>query len=155
MSTLKAKKKNDSNPVEEGAIFFETKDERDVYEGEMVDGIPHGKGKMTYKKGTVVEGIFENGNLKEMISEKKFVIKQPDDRQLEKVKSNKKSSVEPESNLFRNIAIGTAGLGIAGISYYMLNRKKSRRKSVSSSAVNRPSKHRRRSKRRNKNKISL
>jgi hypothetical protein len=124
---------------EEGIIFFEKTDtdNREKYDGELLNEKPHGKGELTYKNGTIVTGIFENGILKEVLYEKK-----------------------PEkSNLFRNLAIGTAGVGIAGLSYYMWKRSKSRRKSISPSESNRSSKRRwsklRRSKRRHKNKMSL
>jgi hypothetical protein len=35
----------------------------DVYDGEFRDAEPHGIGKMTYKDGRVVEGIWENGEI--------------------------------------------------------------------------------------------
>ena len=36
-------------------------DDGSVYEGETLNGKPHGKGKMTYKDGRVEEGNWENG----------------------------------------------------------------------------------------------
>ena len=34
-----------------------------IYEGEWVNGMPHGKGKLYLSKGKVVEGIWEKGEL--------------------------------------------------------------------------------------------
>lgn len=32
-----------------------------LYEGEAINGVPNGQGKLTYKDGTVYEGAFANG----------------------------------------------------------------------------------------------
>ena len=36
-----------------------------VYTGEIKDGLPHGKGTMTYPDGSKHEGIWKNGELVE------------------------------------------------------------------------------------------
>ena len=35
--------------------------EDDVYEGNILEGVRHGKGKLTKKDGTVQEGIWNSG----------------------------------------------------------------------------------------------
>jgi ribosomal protein S20 len=38
-----------------------------VYEGDVVNGIPHGKGKVTYADGRTIEGNWKNGKFLEML----------------------------------------------------------------------------------------
>ena len=43
-----------------GTIDFEN---GDVYTGEFKDSLRHGRGKMTYKDGRIVEGIWRKGKI--------------------------------------------------------------------------------------------
>lgn len=123
---------------EEGVIFYDKNDKRNVYTGEILKGVPHGKGRLEYKDGKVEEGHFDNGVFK------KDSEKEKTDKKDDKPDQKDEKSEEPKSsNLLRNIALGTAGLGVAGVAYYMMKKK---RKSISSSG----SSNRRRSARRSK-----
>jgi len=58
--------------------FWEMPDD-ELYEGELKDGKPHGKGKYSFSDGMIKEGIFENGQIKKTIKEylyRDFVKKQ-------------------------------------------------------------------------------
>jgi hypothetical protein len=78
-----------------------------------------GKGKLTYHDGSVFEGEFHNG---------KPVLKEEPEKKEEPVSSS------PKSNLMRNFAISAAGLGVAGVAYYMSKQKTKKSQSSSSSS---------------------
>ena len=40
-------------------------DEGKIYDGEWLNGEPHGQGRLFVSKGKIIEGIWKNGNLSE------------------------------------------------------------------------------------------
>jgi len=70
MQTEKIENENGSNMMirkvfdnYSGKGKFKTKDDSAVYDGDWVNGVPHGKGKLTYENGSVYEGEFAYGGM--------------------------------------------------------------------------------------------
>jgi hypothetical protein len=146
---------------EDHIIFFDHKDPRKKYEGQTFRDEPHGKGRLEYKDGTVEEGNFDHG-----VFENKSKKKEPNKiggpintENMEPKNTNGPNktsgptitSGQQNSNLFRNIALSTASLGVAGVAYYMMKKKrKSRSKTSSHSSSSQSSSSHRHSKRNRK-----
>jgi hypothetical protein len=132
---------------EDHIIFFDDKDPREKYEGETFRDKPHGKGILKYKDGTIEEGDFVHGvfqNKSQMKSRKKTPPPPP-----------KNTFDEPQkSNLLRNIALGTAGLGVAGVAYYMMKKKRKSRSKTSSNSTSTQQSNRSRRQRSKRNRNS-
>ncbi len=144
-------------------IFFDDKDPREKYEGETFRDKPHGKGILKYKDGTIEEGDFVHGvfqNKSQMKSRKKKP--PPKTTTFNEKKSEKKEPPPPKntfdepqkSNLLRNIALGTAGLGVAGVAYYMMKKKRKSRSKTSSNSTSTQQSNRSRRQRSKRNRNS-